>query len=238
MSGDLNKGLDNIFAVWKPKGPTSHDIINKIRKITGVRKVGHAGTLDPLASGILVVGVGREATKKLKDAVAAEKEYIALIRLGENSSTDDAEGVKEKIHPVRNSPPRGHSGAPSAGEISNGVKKFIGKIEQTPPIFSAVKVRGKEAYKYARAGKEIIMKPRPVEIKSIKILKYKWPDLKIKVTTGPGVYIRALARDLGQEFKTGGYLAELERVRVGSFLKKNALRCPGSDRYPTPKFVK
>ncbi len=208
----------NIFAVWKPKGPTSHDIINKIRKITGVEKVGHAGTLDPLAKGVLVVAVGREATKKLNEVVSAEKEYIALIRLGINSSTDDEEGVKT---------PFGVNSKiliPNSKKIESVLKKFIGKIEQTPPIYSAIKVRGREAYKYARAGREIILKPRPVEIKNIRLLNYRWPYLKICVITGPGVYIRALARDLGQELKTGGYLKALERTRVGSFLKKDALR--------------
>jgi len=205
----------NIFAVYKPKGPTSHDIINKIRKITGVKKVGHAGTLDPLAKGVLVVAVGREATKKLKEIVSAEKEYIALIRLGANSSTDDEEGVKEKITVFKK---------PLRKEIQTAIKKFIGKIEQTPPIYSALKVRGRAAYKYARAGKEIILKPRPVEIKNIRLLNYRWPYLKICVTTGPGVYIRALARDLGQELKTGGYLKALERTRVGEFSKRNSLK--------------
>ncbi len=204
----------DIFAVWKPKGPTSHDIINEIRKITGVKKVGHAGTLDPLAKGVLVVAVGREATKNLHEIVSAEKEYIALIRLGVNSSTDDEEGVKEKITVFKK---------PLRKEIQAAIKKFIGKTKQTPPIYSALKIRGQAAYKYARAGKEIILKPRPVEIKDIKILKYKWPYLKIKVITGPGVYIRALARDIGCELKTGGYLAGLERTRVGHFLRKDAL---------------
>ena len=98
----------------------------------------------------------------------------------------------------------------------------------SPPIFSAVKIRGKEAYKYARANKEIVLKPRLVEIKNIRLLSYKWPDLKIQVITGPGVYIRSLARDLGKELKTGGYLKSLERIRVGNFLKKQAIKLPGA----------
>ncbi|MEK7086665.1 MAG: tRNA pseudouridine(55) synthase TruB [Patescibacteria group bacterium] len=207
---------DDFFAVYKPKGPTSHDIIQEIRRMTGIRKVGHAGTLDPLASGVLVIGLGREATKNLKTAVEAEKEYVALIKLGMESATDDEEGKKITNAKVL---------IPPIKKIKDIIlKKFIGKIEQTPPVFSAVKISGKRAYKFARAGKEIFLKPRPVEIKNIKILKYKWPFLKIKAVTGPGVYIRSLARDIGRELKTGGYLAELERTRVGRFSKKNAIK--------------
>lgn len=204
-----------IFAVWKPKGPTSHDIVQKIRKMTGVKKVGHAGTLDPLASGVLVVGIGREATKKLKDSVEAEKEYVALIKLGQESVTDDEEGRKTKFL---------FSKKPKLPEVEKVLSKFRGKIEQIPPQFSAVKIFGRRAYKSARAGKAIILKSRSVEIKNIRILKYKWPFLKIKVVTGSGVYIRSLARDIGREFKTGGYLAELERTRVGQFSKNKAIK--------------
>ena len=217
----------NIFAVFKPKGPTSHDIINEIRKITGARKVGHAGTLDPLASGILVVGVGREATRKLNEIVAKEKEYIADIKLGEESSTDDEEGEKISLKVNK---------FPSLEEIEAVVKSFIGKIMQTPPIYSAIKISGQPAYRLVREGKVVVLEPREVEIKDIKILKYetflkkflgdakKGPFLKLKVTTGPGVYIRALARDIGRKLGIGGYLANLERIRVGEFTRENAVK--------------
>lgn len=204
----------NIFAVYKEKGPTSHDIINRVRKITGVKKVGHAGTLDPLASGILVIAVGRDATKKLNEIVVKEKEYIAIIKLGEESSTDDEEGKKI----VKN------VGAVKDVEvIKSVVKSFIGKIMQTPPIYSALKIKGKSAHYLARRGYDVKLKPRQVEIKEIEILEYQWPILKVKVITGPGVYIRALARDIGQKLGVGGYLADLERIRVGEFTKENAV---------------
>ncbi|MEK7590143.1 MAG: tRNA pseudouridine(55) synthase TruB [Patescibacteria group bacterium] len=206
-----------IFAVYKPKGPTSNDILNKLRRFYGTRKVGHAGTLDPLAKGILVVAVGREATKKLGELVKKEKEYLATIRLGIESATDDAEGTKTKFD-VRKKPTK--------EEIKIALKKFEGKISQIPPIFSAVKIQGKEAYKYARKGQEVTLKPRKVEIKKIKILKYYWPYLKLKVVTGPGVYIRSLARDLGKKLKIGGYLFNLERTRVGDFTKAKSKRLP------------
>jgi tRNA pseudouridine55 synthase len=200
--------MKGIHTVYKPKGPTSHDIINRLREETGVKKIGHAGTLDPLASGVLVVGIGREATKKLATIVKKEKEYLAVIKLGETSTTDDEEGEKKKI-PI--------SKRPNYKTIEEAVKKFVGEILQTPPVYSAVKIKGQESYKLARRGQKPVLKPRSVEVKEIRILKYQWPYLKLKVVTGPGVYIRALARDIGQELKTGGYLAELERARVGDF---------------------
>ncbi len=204
-----------IIAVWKPKGPTSHDVVQKIRRITGIKKVGHAGTLDPLAEGVLVVGIGRQATKKLGAIVQKIKEYEALIKLGENSETDDAEGRKEKIIITQK---------PSQSEILQILKKFKGRISQIPPKYSAIKLRGQVAYKKARKGESFELKSRTVEIKSIKLESYKWPYLKIKVITGPGVYIRALARDIGRELKTGAYLYRLSRTRVGNFKKEKAVR--------------
>lgn len=210
----MNK-IGKIFAVYKPKGPTSYDIIRKIKKDYPGEKIGHAGTLDPLASGVLVIGVGREATKKLGAVVAKEKEYLAKIKLGETSITDDEEGEKTK---------RFVSQEPSKEAVEKAVKKFIGKIKQVPPIYSAIKIAGQEAYKLARKGKEVKMKPRIAEIKKIKIIAYRWPYLKLKAVTGPGVYIRSLARDIGAKLKTGGYLADLERTRVGQFIKQYAVR--------------
>lgn len=212
----LNSGTNrqNIIAIYKPKGPTSHDIIDEIRRITGERRVGHAGTLDPLARGVLVVGIGREATKKLSQIVKKEKEYIAEITFGEESTTDDAEGEKKKWKVNK---------IPVREDIEKIIQQFKGKIRQTPPIYSALKVRGKAAYKFARRGESIELKPREVEIKEIKMLKYKWPFLTLKVVTGPGVYIRALARDLGKELGVGGYLSDLERIRVGEFRKVDTL---------------
>ncbi|MBU0708009.1 tRNA pseudouridine(55) synthase TruB [Patescibacteria group bacterium] len=203
-----------VIAIYKPSGPTSNDIVQQVKKITGIKKVGHAGTLDPLAKGVLVLGIGRDATKKLGTVVQKEKEYIATIRLGQTSSTDDEEGVKEMI--LVNNPP-------NISIVSKTIKSFEGNIEQTPPIYSAIKVNGKEAYKYARKGKEVNLRPRPVLIKEIELLDCKWPDLKIRVVTGPGVYIRSLARDIGIELSTGGYLKKLERIRVGEYTKDSSV---------------
>jgi len=207
--------VKDIFAVYKPKGPTSNQILTKIRKRTGVKKVGHAGTLDPLAQGILVVGVGRAATKQLGTIVAKEKEYLATIRLGYTSTTDDNEGQKEKIQDITK---------PLLVHVKNTLKQFKGEIDQVPPIYSAIKIKGQEAYKLARKGKEVKMKSRKALIKKISLISYKYPYLKIEVVTGPGVYIRSLARDIGQVLGTGGYLSSLERTRVGRFTKNKALK--------------
>jgi tRNA pseudouridine55 synthase len=208
--------MDNIFAFYKPKGITSNDAVQKIKHLTGIRKlkVGHAGTLDPLAQGVLVIAVGREFTKKISEIVKKEKEYIAEITLGFESTTDDAEGEKTKIE---------FSDIPSLEDVKKSFPEFIGNIKQIPPIYSAIKISGKEAYKYARKGQEIEMKSREVEIKNIELLDYSWPILKIKVLTGPGVYIRSLARDLGKKLRVGGYLSGLERTRVGDFKKEDSV---------------
>ena len=200
--------MENIFAVYKPKGPTSHDIVALIKKKYPGQKVGHAGTLDPLASGVLVIAVGREATKKLSQVVAKEKEYLATIRLGETSTTDDAEGEKSESLVANR---------PTHQEIEAALATFIGEIEQVPPAYSAVKIKGKKAYQLARAGRPAELKPRRVEIKAIKLLQYRYPELRLRIVTGPGTYIRALARDLGRRLGGGAYLAELERCRVGEF---------------------
>lgn len=203
-----------IIGIIKPKGISSFDVIRKLRQMSDIKKIGHAGTLDPLATGVLVVGVGKQACQKLNSIVKKEKEYVAKIKLGVNSTTDDEEGDK-KIVNVEN--------IPLLSQIRGVIPEFQGKIYQTPPIFSAIKIHGQPAYKLARQGKKVILKKRLVEIKQIKILKYKWPYLELKVVTGPGVYIRSLARDIGKKLKTGGYLADLERTRVGDFQKENCV---------------
>jgi len=202
--------VTNIFAVYKPVGPTSNDILEDIRRRTGIKKVGHAGTLDPLASGVLVVAIGRNATKRLSAEVAKEKEYLAAIRLGEESTTDDAEGEKTK---------QAIETPPSREQIQEILPQFVGQIEQMPPKYSAVKIKGREAYKYARQNQAVILEPRMVTVKEITLVSYAWPDVVLRVVTGPGVYIRSLARDLGRALGVGGYIFALERTRVGEFTK-------------------
>lgn len=206
--------VSGFFGIYKEKGPTSFRIISQLRRITGVKTIGHAGTLDPLASGVLVVAIGKDYTRKISEIVNTEKEYIAKIKLGLESTTDDEEGQKTEINLDRK---------PSLKEIEAAINRFIGKIMQTPPIYSALKINGKPMYKLARKGLNPEAKPREVEVKNIDIIKYDYPYLEIKVTTGKGVYIRALARDIGRELRTGGYLVELERTRVGDFTKEKSL---------------
>jgi len=204
-----------IFPVYKEKGPTSNRVLNKIRKIAGTKKVGHAGTLDPLARGILVVAIGRDSTKRLSEIVGQEKEYVAEIKLGESSTTDDMEGEKtaHKVDQI-----------PNQSEVEQVLQSFIGEQQQIPPIFSAIKIKGKEAYKLARQGKEVEMKSRKVMIKAIELLAYDWPMLKIRVVTGKGVYIRSLARDIGKSLRVGGgYLTDLERTRIGRYTKEDSV---------------
>lgn len=209
------EGNSKIVAIYKPKGPTSHDIVDQVRRATGVKKVGHAGTLDPLARGVLVVAIGRQATKKIAELVQKEKEYVAQIKLGMTSMTDDEEGEKEVSEVSR---------IPKMTDVKKVIGMFVGKIKQVPPAYSAVKIRGQEAYKRARRGEEIKMPARLVDIKEIEILKYKWPVLEIRVVTGSGVYIRSLARDIGEKLGVGGYLVDLERTRVGEFRREDVVK--------------
>lgn len=193
---------------------TSHDVVNRVRQISGVKKVGHAGTLDPLATGVLVIGIGREATKQLGMIMAGEKEYEALIILGAVSSTDDADGdIKDKQVKV----------IPTEIEVYKAAKKFRGEIDQKPPQYSAIKVGGQTAYRLARQGKKVNLGTRRVTIKTIEILDYQWPELKIRVACGSGTYIRSLARDIGETLDVGGYIKELTRIRVGKYTLDNSL---------------
>lgn len=205
--------MEGIFPIYKPKGISSFKVIAILRRLTGIKKIGHAGTLDPLASGVLVVAVGRQATKQLDQIVAKEKEYRAVIRLGMTSTTDDEEGEKTIIAVDKE---------PALEMVKDAVATFVGHIEQVPSTFSAIKVAGRRAYDLARKGEIVELKSRPAHIKEIEILDYNWPILTLCVVTGPGVYIRALARDLGAKLGVGGYIAELERTRVGEYTLKEA----------------
>jgi tRNA pseudouridine55 synthase len=204
----------NIFAIHKPIGITSHDVVYRVRRITGVKRVGHGGTLDPLASGVLVVAVGREYTKQLDQFVKGKKEYLAKICLGFHTTTDDSEGEKTEIIIEQ---------IPDSKTVKGAVKSFIGDLQQTPPNYSSIKLSGVPAHRRMRRRENIQMKPRPVKIYSIETISYQYPTLELKVTTGPGVYIRALARDIGATLGTGGYLEGLVRTKVADFTLENAL---------------
>lgn len=203
---------NGIYGIYKPVGPTSNDVVQIIKKLAGGEKVGHAGTLDPLAEGILVVAIGKEFTKKLNIELEKEKEYIGEITLGITSETDDGEGPFEKQKVLKH---------PTKIEVSKSLQTFVGHLRQLPPVYSAVKAGGKRAYKQARAGKKVEIGPRDVFVKEIELIFYEYPIVKVRVVTGPGVYIRSIARDLGEKLETGAYLSGLVRTRVGEHSLEN-----------------
>jgi tRNA pseudouridine55 synthase len=194
----------------KPKGITSHDVIYFVRKVTAEKKVGHAGTLDPNATGLLIVGVGRSSTKKLGwIAKDTKKTYEAEIFLGEERDTDDSEG--EIISETSDFQ------AQNATLLKKTLMSFKGKQKQMPPIYSALKIKGKKAYEFARKGKKVVLKERDVVIHSIELLQYKYPVLIIRTTVSSGTYIRALARDIGKQLGCGAYLRNLKRTKIGDY---------------------
>ena len=203
-----------LLLIDKPKGITSHDVVDRLRRITGERRIGHAGTLDPNATGLLIVGVGRESTKKLGEITKnTTKTYEAEITLGATSDTDDAEGkiLSNKV-----------TKRLSDEDIKKILRQFEGEQMQIPPIYSAIKLKGKKAYELARKGKEVILEPRKITIHSIKLDEYNFPMLKITCEVSSGTYIRALARDIGKSLGTGAYLSELRRTKIGEFDIQNA----------------
>ena len=207
--------MDSGFIVInKPAGPTSHNIVDRMRKITGIKKIGHAGTLDPFAEGVLILAVGRGATKQIDRLVKTKKKYIADIRLGAVTDTYDRTGqiVEEK-----------ETAPPSKEEVKKVLNGFQGEQEQLPPMYSAKKVKGKKLYELARQGKEVERKTVTINIYSIELLKYEFPDLRIKVQCSSGTYLRTLAYDIGRELDCGAYLQELQRTAVGGYKLKSAI---------------
>lgn len=207
---------DGIIVVDKPAGWTSHDVVGRMRRLANTRKVGHAGTLDPMATGVLVVGVNR-ATKLLTFLVGCDKDYTATIRLGQSTVTDDAEGdvtSSRDAHQV------------SQDVIAAMVQRLTGDIEQVPSSVSAIKVNGERSYARVRGGKEVALAPRPVTVSRFDVLDVRRAvaddgtqvvDVDAAVTVSSGTYVRALARDLGAYLGVGGHLTALRRTRVGSF---------------------
>jgi len=204
-----------LIVVDKPVGPTSHQVVGMVRKGTGVRKVGHAGTLDPRASGVLVLCLG-PATRLSEYLSGTTKEYEAVVRFGVSTRTFDGDG--DVTH---------RSGrAPTRREIEQALPGFRGRIEQQPPPFSAIKVQGRKAYELARAGEDPALAPRTVDILRLDLRAYQSPDLTLRVECSAGTYIRSLAHDLGQVLGTGAHLAGLRRTRAGPFTLEQATPWP------------
>ena len=202
-----------VLLVDKPLEWTSFDVVAKVRRATGIRKVGHAGTLDPLATGLLVVCIGR-ATKRADEFQAGEKEYTGCFRLGATTRTDDAEGEPEGVLPVDHL---------TREEILRTAESFLGESLQIPPMFSARKVDGKRLYKLARKGIEVERPARPITVRTFEITAIDLPSISFRIVCSRGTYIRSIARDFGERLGVGAYLAELRRTRSGEFSVEEAI---------------
>lgn len=201
-----------LLVVDKPAGPTSHDVVKLVRRGTEVEKVGHTGTLDPGATGVLVLCLGK-ATRLSEFLTGSDKIYQATVRFGQSTTTYDIQGEV-----VENS-----GRAPELAEIEEAAKEFRGEIEQVPPAFSAVRVGGKRAYDLARGGQMPELEARTVVIHRLELLAYQAPDLQIEVECSAGTYLRSLAHDLGQTLGTGAHLTQLRRTAAGAFSLEEAI---------------
>ncbi|HTM69219.1 MAG TPA: tRNA pseudouridine(55) synthase TruB [Candidatus Binatia bacterium] len=213
--------MDGFLLIDKPEGITSHDVVDRLRRLTGVRRIGHAGTLDPFATGLLVVGVGRGATKRLSEIMGSEKTYEADAVLGAVTATQDRTG---EIVEVEGRESRVERGWPSEAEVRAAMEKFLGPQKQVPPMFSAKKIGGKKLYELARKGEEVVRQPADIVVHAFDLLSYDPPKLAFRVRCSSGTYVRTLAHDLGAALGTGGYLAELRRTAIGSFRVEDAAR--------------
>ena len=200
--------MDGLILINKQKGFTSHDVVNVIRKKLNTKKVGHTGTLDPNATGVLPILVGK-ATKISKYLMEHDKTYIATIKLGEKTDTGDSEGqvIEEKSIPADL----------KKEDINNALQNFFGKQKQVPPMYSAIKVNGKKLYEYAREGKEVKLEARDIEIYKIELLEYQNNKIKFEVECSKGTYIRTLCEDIAKKLGTVGYMEELQRTKVNNF---------------------
>lgn len=217
--------MTGFILIDKPTGITSHDVIDQLRKITGIKKIGHAGTLDPFASGLLLIGIGRAATREMQQFVGMNKTYESEFTLGASSTTDDTEG-ELTAHPIPEI---------TSETIQEAMNTFLGSIDQIPPMYSAIKKGGKKLYELARAGETVELEPRQIridqyELKEAKNLDSDSPTLQTIITCSSGTYIRALARDLGKALGTAGYASQLRRSAIGPFSIENALSLKGATK--------
>lgn len=213
MNSATNFTEGQILLLNKPLYWTSFDVVRKIRHLTKTKKVGHAGTLDPLAIGLLIVCTGK-FTKKISGYMAQEKEYTGTITLSATTPTYDLESEPQNFKSFENI---------SLDQLQKTAQLFTGKILQTPPIHSAIKKEGKRVYELARRGVEVKLEPRPVTIYEFEIVKIELPVVHFRVVCSTGTYIRSLANDFGERLDCGGYLSSLCRTRIGSYLVKDAM---------------
>lgn len=218
---ESRKVLFGFLNVYKPEGITSHDVVAKLRRVTKIKQIGHTGTLDPFASGVLPVCIGKAT--RLIEFLNDDKEYIATVQFGKNTDTYDREGeitarFDKKV---------------TRGEVETALCGFTGEISQMPPIYSAIKVNGKKLYDYAREGKNVEIKPRNVKIYKIELLDFDENNqiAKILVNCSKGTYIRSIAFDLGAKLNCGGYLANLVRTKAGMFGIENSVKLEDLSSY-------
>jgi len=201
-----------VVVVDKPGGITSHDVVARVRRLAGTRKVGHAGTLDPMATGVLVLGLNR-ATRLLGHLTLTDKRYTATVRLGATTTTDDAEGEVVETRPTDGL---------SEADVRSALRSFLGEIDQVPSSVSAIKVAGKRAYARVREGEAVDLPSRRVTVHAVDVTALDLPSLEIDVRCSSGTYIRAIARDLGSALGVGGHLTALRRTAVGPFTLEQA----------------
>jgi tRNA pseudouridine55 synthase len=223
VESTLKEGL---LLIDKPEGRTSFSLIRSLRKLTGVKKIGHAGTLDPFATGVMVILIGRDFTRLSDKLLIQEKEYLACVSLGVSTDTYDCDGkVVARSKKI-----------PTPDEISAIITKFQGEIEQIPPMYSAKKVQGRKLYELARKGSVIERTPAKIQL-TTEMLSYAYPTLDLRITCSKGTYIRSIAHEIGQSLGCGAHLAKLNRTRSGTFcleecMDGNLLDLPGFDITP------
>lgn len=213
--------MQGLLLIDKPSGWTSFDVVNKVRRMVATAegkkpkncKVGHTGTLDPLATGLLVLLVGKEYTRRAAELTKLDKTYEVVMKLGETSATGDEEGAKTVVSDT----------IPTPEAVLEALETFKGQIMQVPPAFSAIKIDGKRAYDLARAGKTVELEARSVTIHTITLTHYDYPLATFITDVSSGTYVRSLVEDLGAHLQTGAYMAALRRTRVGRFQLKDAL---------------
>ncbi|MBL7844720.1 MAG: tRNA pseudouridine(55) synthase TruB [Cyclobacteriaceae bacterium] len=204
---------DRILLINKPLRWTSFDVVNKLRYILKMKKIGHAGTLDPLATGLLIICTGK-MTKRIEEFMGQEKEYTGTLVLGQTTPSYDLETEVSEAKDISHV---------TFESISGVAKTLTGKLSQIPPVHSAIRIGGKRAYAFARKGKELELKPREVEVTEFEIIRYNQPEVTFRIVCSKGTYIRSLVRDMGEALGVGAYLSQLCRTRIGPYKLSNSI---------------
>ena len=213
---------EGILLLDKPPGKTSFYLVQRLRHLSGIRKIGHAGTLDPFATGVMILLIGKTFTRLSDQLISHDKQYLATLKLGQTSTTYDCDGIISQVS----------SKIPSAEELASILQTFQGPILQIPPMYSAKKIQGKKLYELARKGIEIERAPQLVQL-HITLVEYHYPYITLDINCSKGTYIRSLAHDIGQKLQTGAYLEQLTRLRSGEFYLED---CVNYDMLSLPDF--